>query len=248
MLNISISAETLFYLGPLPVTNSLLTTWLVMLGLAIFAYFASRKLKMIPSGFQTAIEIVVGGLYDLFARMSGKFIKNVFPLLATLFIFIIVVNWSGLLPGVGTIGFYGTPDKTEFTPLFRAPTADVNMTLALALIAFFFIQYYGFRTAGLTYGKKFINLTNPIYFIVGILEIVSDISKIISFTFRLFGNIFAGEVLLAVIAYLIPFLVPLPFFALELFVGFIQALVFAMLTAAFISMAASHETHEQATH
>ncbi|OGG02389.1 ATP synthase F0 subunit A [Candidatus Gottesmanbacteria bacterium RBG_16_52_11] len=301
MLHISLAAETLFHLGPLPVTNSLLMTWLVMAVLTLLAYAVTRNLKRIPTSFQLIFELAVGGLHDFFGRILGKFTDTLYPLVATLFLFIILSNWMGLLPGVGTVGFYrekehavnvnppppghsgqiyvayasestepvtqvqeraapGTVSDPEaaakdkdsepsriFVPLLRAPTADLNMTLGLGLIAFFTIQYFGFKASGLAYGKKFINLTNPIFFFVGFLEIISDISKIISFAFRLFGNIFAGEVLLAVIAYLAPFFLPIPFLALELFVGLIQALVFAMLTAVFIQMAASHGDHGAGT-
>lgn len=121
--------------------------------------------------------------------------------------------------------------------LLRGANADINMTLALALISVAIIQYYGFKFAGINYGKKYINFSSPIFFFVGLLEIVSEISKILSFAFRLFGNIFAGEVLIAVISFLIPVLLPMPFIGLEIFVGFIQALVFAMLTLVFINMA-----------
>lgn len=242
MLNISLAAETLFRIGFLPITNSLLTTWLVMLLLTVFALVATKKLAKVPSRFQVFVEILVGGLYDFFAKLTGKYIKSLFPVTATLFIFIIAANWIGLLPGVGTVGLYEHPEvsKVKFVPLLRAPTADINETLALALIAMFLVQYYGFRVSGIKYGKKFINLTNPIFFFVGILELISDLSKIISFAFRLFGNIFAGEVLLAVVAFLVPFIVPLPFLALEFFVGFIQALVFSMLYSVFVTMAVSH--------
>jgi F-type H+-transporting ATPase subunit a len=130
--------------------------------------------------------------------------------------------------------------EVEFKPIFRASTADLNMTLALALIAVIAIQYFGFQVVGFHYSSKFINFKNPIEFVLGILEFLSELSRIISFTFRLFGNIFAGEVLLAVMAFLMPFIVPLPFLMLELFVGFIQALVFSMLTAVFLNVAVSH--------
>lgn len=164
--------------------------------------------------------------------------KRFFPLVATLFAFILFSNWSGLLPGVGSIGFDGIHNGHEvFIPYFRAPTADVNTTLALGLITMVMVQVYGFKYLGLKYFKKFFDFSNPINFFVGILELISDVSKIISFTFRLFGNIIAGEILLLVMAMLVPVLGPTPFIALELFVGFIQALVFMMLASVFINMA-----------
>ena len=168
--------------------------------------------------------------------------------MGTLFIFIIFLNWFGLLPGVGTIGFYEIEEGHEvaekvFVPLFRAGSADLNTTLALALISVVSIQISGIKTLGKEYIGRFFNFKNPIYFFVGILELISEFSKIISFAFRLFGNIFAGEVLLTVIAFLIPVIAPLPFLGLELFVGFIQALVFSMLTSVFLSLATTKSEH-----
>ncbi|MEK7065486.1 MAG: F0F1 ATP synthase subunit A, partial [Patescibacteria group bacterium] len=192
---------------------------------------------LVPSGLQSITELLVGGLYDFFHGVIGDHIKQVFPLIASLFFFILIANWVGLLPGVGTIGFFRA---TEFVPLLRGATADLNTTLALAIVAVGAIQYFGFKTLGASYGGRFFDLRSPIYFFVGFLELISDISKVVSFAFRLFGNIFAGEVLLAVMAFLMPFIVPLPFLMLELFVGFIQALVFSMLTAVFLNVAVSH--------
>ncbi|OGG13014.1 ATP synthase F0 subunit A [Candidatus Gottesmanbacteria bacterium RIFCSPHIGHO2_01_FULL_39_10] len=243
-LHISISAEKVFTIfDKIPITNSILTTWLVMAFLFIFSLFATRKLSLVPGHIQSLAEIIVEGLYGLYESVIGDKIKTYFPLLATLFIFIMFLNWAGLLPGVGTIGLEKIDgEHKEFIPLFRSGSADLNMTIALALIAFLVIQFTGIKNLGLSYFKKFLNFTNPINFFVGILELLSEFSKIISFAFRLFGNIFAGEVLLTVIAFLIPLIAPLPFLGLELFVGFIQALVFSMLTAAFISLAVA-EAH-----
>lgn len=243
-IHISITAEKLFTLGgTLPVTNSLLTSWIVMASLLAFSLVATRKLSVIPGSVQSVAEIVVDSVYTLFYSVLHEKTQVFFPFLGTLFLFIISMNWVGLLPGVGTIGLRGQEAGHEtFTPLFRAGTADLNMTLALAFLAVIIIQYSGLRSLGATYLKRFINFKNPIYFFVGILELIGEFSRVISFAFRLFGNIFAGEVLLTVIAFLMPLLVPLPFMGLELFVGFIQALVFSMLTAVFLSQAsaASH--------
>ncbi|MGB9883201.1 MAG: F0F1 ATP synthase subunit A, partial [Microgenomates group bacterium] len=149
----------------------------------------------------------------------------------------ILNNWAGLFPGVGSVLVKVVEHgKVEYFPIFRGNNADLNTTLVLALIAVIYIQYTGIKYLGFkNYIKKFINLTNPINFFVGILETISEISKIISFSFRLFGNIFAGEVLLTVMAFLIPVLVSFPFLVLEIFVGFVQALVFSMLVAVFLS-------------
>ncbi len=324
MPHISLSAEILWNVKGFPITNALLTTWLVMAVLVGFSLAATRKLTVVPSSkLQSIAEIIVGGLFDFFRAVSGKYVDMAFPLLASLFLFIITANWIGLLPGVGTIGYFhqshapdqpversevgsvahdafqqteeapisdetssnahgqpkgaqemksysieaqvqGAPfehsadtvvqtegahtaeeagNHAAFTPLFRGATADLNMTLALAIVAVVMIQYYGFKSAGFHYSSRFFDLRSPIFFFVGILEILSDISKVVSFAFRLFGNIFAGEVLLAVIAFLIPIIAPLPFLMLELFVGFVQALVFSMLTAVFMSVALAHAEH-----
>lgn len=274
-LHISLSAEKIGTVFGFPLTNSILSTWLVMFILILFSLIATRELKLIPSKLQSIAEIMIESLYNLFSSVVGSVqIKFFFPLLASIFIFVMLANWAGLLPGVGSIGFYKkNPEeiplhdtqiethentqkditsgnlakseiKSEFIPLLRGATADLNTTLSLALISVFSIQYFGIKTLGYHYFKKFINLTNPIMFGVGLLEIVSEFSRIISFAFRLFGNIFAGEVLLAVVAFLMPLFAPLPFIGLELFVGFIQALIFSMLTAVFLNIATlAHEEH-----
>lgn len=263
MIHISLSGEVLFYVGVLPVTNTLLTTWLVMLFLMIGSFIITQNLSYIPSRAQVAVEGVVDGLHTTFKSILGEKIYQFFPLLATLFLFIIVSNWSGLLPGVGTVGIKKeittatsissteTISQTTHTeteekqserpfdiPLLRAPTADLNTTLALALISMTMLQYWGMQALGsLSYLGKFISLKDPMSFFVGLLEFISELGKIISFAFRLFGNIFAGEVLLVIVGSLIPVIAPLPFLGLEIFVGFIQALVFSMLLAVFLSIA-----------
>lgn len=240
-LHISLVAEEIFKLGGIvPVTNSLLTAWIVMAILIIFSFFATRKLSLVPGGLQSIAEILIDGFYNLFETVVHEKVSQFFPLLMTLFIFIIGINWTELLPGVGTIGITKESGRL-FVPLFRPSTADLNLTLALALISVLVIQYTGLKTLGSRYLKKFFNFSNPINFFVGVLELISELSKIISFSFRLFGNIFAGDVLLTVVAFLIPLFAPLPFLGMELFVGFIQALVFSMLTAAFLSLATSSE-------
>lgn len=241
MLHISLVAEKLGALWGLPITNSFLASWLTMLVLILLTVIVTRKLSLVPSGAQSIAELIIGGLYDFFGQVSGAHIRKFFPLLATLFLFIITANWIGLLPGVGTIGFFRQEHGEEiFMPLFRGATADLNMTMGLAIVAVFSIQFFGFTLLGFKYRTRFISFASPIAFVVGLLELVSELSKIISFAFRLFGNIFAGEVLLAVMAFLMPFVVPLPFITMELFVGFIQALVFSMLTAVFLSVAVAH--------
>ncbi len=244
MPHISLAAEIVTTIAGFPISNALITTWLVMGLLTLMSYLVTRDMKLVPSGVQSVAEMLVGGLYDFFSSVTGKYVREVFPLVASLFLFILTANWVGLLPGVGTVGlFHGE----EFTPLLRGATADLNTTVALALFAMIAIQYYGFKTAGIHYGRRFFSFGNPIHFFLGMLELVSEFSKVVSFAFRLFGNIFAGEVLLAVMAFLMPFVVPLPFLAMELFVGFIQALVFSMLTAVFLTVAVSHGEQEKHT-
>lgn len=245
MPHISLAAEIVARIGGFPISNALITTWLVMGILIVLSYLATRSMQIVPGSPQSIAEMLVGGLYDFFRSVTGKYVTAVFPLVGSLFLFILTANWVGLLPGVGTVGFYRVlHGETEFVPLLRGATADLNTTVALAIVAVLAIQYFGFKTSGIRYSSRFLNFSNPIYFVLGLLEIVSEVSKIVSFAFRLFGNIFAGEVLLAVMAFLMPFIVPLPFMTMELFVGFIQALVFSMLTAVFLTVAVSHGEHE----
>jgi F-type H+-transporting ATPase subunit a len=240
-LHISISAEPIFTIAGVTITNSILTTWIVtaLIIIATLIFSRSLKTKGAPSRLQSLVEMVIEGLYGIVEGVAGAAkARKFFPLVATFFIFILFSNWSGLLPGAGTIGFHGVlHGENVFIPYWRAPTADVNTTLALGLIAMTTVQVYGFRYLGFKYLKKFFDFSSPINFFVGILELVSDLSKIISFTFRLFGNIIAGEILLLVMAMLVPYFGPTPFYGLELFVGFIQALVFLMLSTVFINMA-----------
>lgn len=240
-LHISISAEPVFSLGSLVFSNSMISTVVVSSLLILFAVTFSKKIKKTgrPSRLQTLVEFLVESIYSFIESTVGSVKAHVFlPLLATFFIFIMFSNWSGLIPGVGTIGKIGElHGKEVFIPFFRAPTADINTTFALGIISIVMVQAYGFKFLGLGYLKKFFDFSNPINFFVGILELISDLSKIMSFAFRLFGNILAGEILLLVIGFILPALGPVPFIGLEIFVGFIQALVFMMLSTVFINMA-----------
>lgn len=237
-MHISLAAEPLFFIGSFPVTNSFLVSIIVSFLLIIFAFIFRQTYKKIPSRGQSAIEAVVEYLLDLTESIAGRGGRRFLPLVLTIFIYILLCNWLGLLPGFGSVGFYEFKEGEKiFVPILRGATADLNTTLALAFVSFFSIQYYGFAAQKLGYFKKFFNFSSPVMLFSGILELISELAKIISFSFRLFGNIFAGEVLLAVIASLIPVLVPFPFYGMEIFVGIIQALVFAMLTLIFINVA-----------
>ncbi len=242
---IEIAAEKIGQIGPLPVTNSLILTWIVMTVLIAFSYFAGRNIRKVPEGLQNFAELVVEGLYSTVEGLAGPLTKRIFPIIATFFILIIVSNYFGLLPGVGTIGIKELHDGKEIlVPLFRSPAADLNFTLALALISVFMTHYFAITTIGVSaYLARYFSL-NPIYLFVGILEIIAEFTKIISLSFRLFGNIFAGEALLTTISNLLAFFAPLPFMGLELLVGFVQAIVFMMLTLVFITiLAEKHEAH-----
>lgn len=249
-MEISLAAEKIGHIGSFPITNAMLTSWIGAAILIVISILATRKMKMIPSGWQNTYETVIEFLFNTANGVIGdmKATKKYFPLIATLFLFIISNNWLGLIPGIGTIGLRETVRGKEIlVPLFRSGNADLNMTLALAIITVLAVQVFGIAAIGvIKYGKKFINFSSPIMFFVGLLELISEVSRIISFSFRLFGNIFAGEVLLTVIAFIAPFIAPLPFYGLELFVGFIQALVFTMLALVFIKSAITdHEEHEE---
>jgi F-type H+-transporting ATPase subunit a len=244
MPEISIKPEIVFHLLGFPITNSLLLTTIVVLIFAFIGfkyYLQSKKVK--KNYFFYFFHFTVKAIYSLFYSVLGEKTKIFFPLLFSFFTFILLQNWFGLFPGIGSILIKVYEHEKELEiPLFRGGNADLNTTFVLAIISVVMIQIFGIKYLGFKgYIKKYINLTNPINFFLGILEILSEFSKILSFSFRLFGNIFAGEVLLTIVAFLVPVLASFPFIILEVFVGFIQALVFSMLTAVFISGAiASH--------
>ncbi len=248
MLNISLRAETIFYIGTWPVTNAVLLAFIAVLILAAVAVALRRRLAMMPGMFQNVVEVIVEGALSLMADVLGTREKSekYFPLVFTIFIFVITSNYLGLLPGVSSIMVGHGADAI---PLLRSPASDLNFTLAIALIAVTMVNIF----ATIIFGIKdrisvFLNFRGPIQLFVGLLELLSEFARIISFTFRLFGNVFAGEVLLAIMALLAPYLVPLPFMFLEVFVGFIQAFIFAMLTLVFIELAVTPHEGEEAGH
>ncbi len=271
----TLASETIGHIGSFPIRNSMVMGWIAMAVLILIAFVFKRKGgKMVPRGIQNFVEMVIEGLFNFFnsITLDVKQTRRFFPVVATIFIFIITSNWMGILPGVGPIGFWekheteiveqaeaplkehevvtGEPSEEPliFVPILRSAYADVNMTFAIALISVFMTQIFGIMNLGFFHyaGKFFVNpLKDPIGFGVGLLELISEFSKMISFSFRLFGNIFAGEILLTVISFLAPYLAPLPFYGLELFVGFVQALVFSLLTLVFMKMAVTPH-HEEA--
>jgi len=245
-MEIFLEAEKLFHIGAFNVTNTYLTSLLVVVVLSVLAILFSKKIKQIPGKAQNLVEYVIETLFEFFEKIfdDKEKTKKFFPFIATIFLFILFSNWLGIFPGMGTIGIYEEHNGKEIlVPFFRSVNSDINMTLALAVLSVVATNVLGIAAIGFfKYAKKFINFRGPIDFFVGILELVSEVAKVISFSFRLFGNIFAGEVLLIVMAFLLPFIVPLPFMALELFVGFVQALVFSMLTVVFLKIA-TEDTH-----
>jgi F-type H+-transporting ATPase subunit a len=226
---------------------------LVIATLLISAYFIGRNLKLSPGRFQAGIENFFEYVLDMMASTLGSrtLAQRYFPLIATIFIFILASNWLEFLPFIGSVGIV---QNGTFVPLLHTPTADLNTTLALAIISFFVIEISGIATLGvLKYGSKFVNFKGgAIGFAVGLLEIVGNLARLISFSFRLFGAIFAGEVLLLVISTFVPYILPVPLMAFEAFIGLLQAAVFAILTMAFIKIAidephGSHEAHAPAS-
>jgi F-type H+-transporting ATPase subunit a len=259
--HVSLAAEVLFHIGPFPITNSFINALLALLAALVVAFLLRRStLKMVPSKRQNAFEMVVEGLLSFFDQVTGdrEKSKRFFPLVGTLFLFILFSNWLGLLPGTGSIGLWHTAadGHRAFLPLLRPATSDLNLTLALAVTAVLSSHVFAVRELGFwshagkffAFGdigralkslnpvKVFVSLVN---FMVGIIEIFSEFAKIASLSLRLFGNIFAGEVLITIISSLIALLVPLPFMGLELLVGAIQAMVFATLTTVYLTVATS---------
>ncbi|AKM82284.1 TPA: ATP synthase F0 subunit A [Candidatus Berkelbacteria bacterium] len=251
-MHISLAAEKIIEIGPIAITNSMLVTWIVVIFLCAIAIRVSKKLSNTPGKLQNICEFVVEAILAMIEGITQNRKKAIqfLPLVATIFIFVIFANWIGLVPGFESIGLNEINEEGHhiLVPLFRQPAADLNTTFALAVISIVTVQIYGIRHLGIGYFKKFINFKGPIDFFVGFLEAVSELSRIISFAFRLFGNIFAGSVLLMVISFLVPVIAAIPFYGLELFVGFIQALVFSMLTAVFLQTATIvHEDHSEQT-
>lgn len=239
MINISLKAEEIFSIGRFPFTNTLFLALIALLGMYGAVRLLRKRLALVPGGAQNVVEWVLEEMLSIMDSVlnSRKRSEQYLPLIATIFIFVLASNWLGLVPGVGSVGLF---HDHEFTPLLRSPSSDLNFTLALALIAVTMVNVFGVSALGLRpHLKKFFNFGNPIKFFVGILELVSEFAKIVSFSFRLFGNVFAGEVLLLITAFLVPYVVPVPFLLLEIFVGFIQAFVFTMLTLVFIAISTS---------
>ena len=250
MVHISLAAERLATLAGLHITNSLLTSWVVVVLLGIASLLGAR-LKQAPGTFQAGFELFYEGILNTARDVTGseKVAQDILPFVLTIFLYILCSNWFGLIPGVGSLHLLV---GGESVPLFRAPTADLNTALALAICTVLYVQYLGLRHLGAgQYLSKFFTLKTPLDFFVGIQEFVSELTRVISFSFRLFGNIFAGEVMIAVVisltSTLLPYIpiLPLPFYILEVGVGLIQAFVFAFLAIIFIGIAITPHGQER---
>lgn len=311
--HISVKAEALTTIGPVDLTNTIITGWVVVVVIAILMFLATRSWTLVPSGLQNFVEAAFEAFYLIVVGVAGEENgRRFFPVVATIFFFIVIGNWMSLLPGFNTIGWVGhetpvetqieeqgyvegtifekygpfytiplsdpgnlrvTTDKNtieaggedsqqkydeavsdgkkvgELIPLFRGINTDLNTPLAIAIVSAIAVEFWGISSLGLfRYGSKFFNFSSPINFFVGILELVSETVRLVSFTFRLFGNMFAGEVVILMFTFLTPLILTLPFYGLELFVGVIQAFIFAMLTLVFGVMAVAHHGDHEEEH
>lgn len=257
---ISVAAEPIFYLAGFPITNSMINAWIGIVIFLVVGLIVKKQASLTPRGFLNFIEAVIEGLFKKAEEVVGdnERTRKFFPICASLFLFVLISNWIGLFPGIGSIGLWEVENGERIlVPLFRPPTSDLNFTLAIAVFSVAAAHIFGLIGLGfVAYISKFVNfrgifralkhgpmavIVALVEFCVGLLEIISEFAKVLSLSLRLFGNIFAGEVLLTVMYSLVSFFVPLPFMFLELLVGIIQATVFAMLTLVFMkSMTDAH--------
>ncbi len=236
---IILAPEVLGYLGNLPITNTLLVSWIVMAILIIAAFFVRIRLASSPKGFQNFFELIIETGYQTVEELAHKKSKAFFPWVMTFFLFILTANLVGLFPGFATITY-------KHVPFLRSINSDLNMTLSLALLSVIVTHIFAIKYLGVkNYLKKWFSLEMfGVFLFVGLLELVSEFTKIVSLSFRLFGNIFAGEVVLGTVSSIFAFIVPLPFYFLELIVAFVQAAVFMMLTLVFmVLLTEKHESH-----
>ena len=254
---LSAAAEPLFQVGPLPVTNSMVTSWIIAIALVIIVRIAIKRPQLVPTRGQAIVENLVQGVLDLTAPIVGNHVaKHTFPLLVALFTYILIQNWSGLLPGVGTVFYKGHE-------LVRPGNADLNGTIALAVVAIAGWFYFIMRYAGPSlvfkdiFGNKADKNDIPgaiyyplflVFFAVGLIEVISIAFRPISLSFRLFGNVFGGENLLHSMSAITPWILPVPFYFLELLIGFVQALVFTLLVSVYIGLICNHgdDSHDAA--
>jgi len=272
--HVQLPSEAVSHIGEFKITNTLLSSWITILVLFLVFFAATRKMKLVPGRLQSFVEIIIEGMYNFIQGVSGEKNARIFlPIVATIFLYVITNAWLALIPIWGTIGFWEHGKEGPiFVPLLRAANTDINLTLSIALFAFCSIEILGLTKIGpLRYIDGFFNfgqfkdafvslfkgkiqpfLSNLAFgflnIFIGILEILSHFIRIVSFTFRLFGNMTAGEILLMVMTFLIPFIAAVPFYGLETLVGFLQAMIFAGLTLVFGVLAVTphhEEEHEK---
>jgi F-type H+-transporting ATPase subunit a len=262
---VPLAAEPIAHLGAFPITNAMVNAWIVTVFFVLVAAIASRRTGLVPKGIHNAIEGIIDVMSSEIEKIAGSRVlaRKFFPLIATIFFVVLANNWLGLVPGTGTIGIYGIMHgEVELIPLLRPAGSDLNFTLAVAVIAVVFSHFAGVRAVGvLEYFSKFVNLkgiwkslkhgpmaivTAVIEFGVGLIEIIGEFAKTLSLSLRLFGNVFAGEILMTVMLGLVSYVVPIPFIFLEILVGAVQATVFAMLTLVYLVIATTpHGGHEE---
>ena len=242
-ISVHLNPYVVGHIGSMPLTATMLTVWLVMVLLIGYALLVRSKLALVPGKLQSVTELVIGGVYDYVLDVLGdkKVTDRFFPVIITIFVFILSINWIGLVPGVGAFGSY---HEGHLVPWLYPGSTDLNITIGLTLVAFFTVELAGVLGIGLwKYAGKFINFSGVMPFLLGLMELISELARLVSFSFRLFGNIFAGKTLLLVAMFFVPYILPVPVYAYELFVGFIQALVFAILTLFFIKLAIEEPHH-----
>jgi F-type H+-transporting ATPase subunit a len=265
--HLSLKPTVLFHVGAFTITNSMLVTWIVAAAIIVTAQLATRKIMPVPAGLQNFWEWLVESLHDFLESIIGRdLVRRTFWFFATIFIFILFVNWFGLIPGVGTIGWGHYETNGAFRidrPLLRGGNADLNMTAAMAMMFFVCWLIWAIQANGV--GGFLMHIFGPkgeskglmkiamvgVFFAVGLLEVVSILFRPISLSFRLFGNVYAGETILESMSHMVPalaWLIPIPFYFMELLVGLVQAMVFMLLTAVFTLLIAQHEPGHEAHH
>lgn len=236
-LDISLAPDILFNIMGFPVTNTMLWMTVVTLFLILLITLSVKFAKIVPGGLQNFLELFIGGAYDFVKSIviTDKKANRLFPLVFTMFIFVLTANLAVFIPGQAAITIY---NGEKIVPVFRAVMSDYGLVLAMTLVSVILIQIVAIATAGpFKYLGKFINLKSPLKFFLGLMELIGEVAKIVSLSFRLFGNVFAGEVLSSVMLFLAPFIIPLPFLFLGLLTAIVQAFVFSVLTLIFIDMA-----------
>ena len=244
---VNLAPQPVTTVGGFEITNTLLSAWLTTLVIVLLFGLGARQAKLVPGRLQGLVELLIDGLFGFIKSIAGeRHARAFFPILATIFIFVAFNAWMALLPFYPTVGFKADGSDEVTTHLFRSAATDINMPLALAIISFLFVEIWGFKAHRFGYMREFIRFGSPIQFGIGILELISHFIRLISFTFRLFGNMLAGEIVLFMMTFLLIFIAPIAFYFLEILVGGVQALIFMGLSLVFASMAvAPHEGHKE---